>query len=217
MILSASNLAFGHVAGSPLFTGMDISLAGGELVALTGRSGSGKSTLLYTLGTLLQPMAGQVVVDGEVVSALDAAQRAHFRARTLGFVFQDALLDPGRIVLDAVTEASLYVGMPRSRVRERALELLAEMGVGDLGGRRPGQISGGQAQRVGVARALLLEPRVVLADEPTGNLDPASGAIVLSTLRDYARSAGAGVVIATHDPGVVALCDRAVHLDEVAT
>lgn len=212
MLLTTRGLEIGHAKGRPLLSDLDISVRQAEILALTGRSGSGKSTLLYTLGTLMRPLAGEVVIEGEPVTTWPEARQAAFRARRLGFVFQDALLDAGRSVIDSVTEASLYAGVSRGSVHQRALELLSKLEVTDLDRRRPGEVSGGQAQRIGVARALLMSPRLVLADEPTGNLDPQSGAVVLNVLREYADQSGSGVVIATHDPVVVGLCDRVVNL-----
>ncbi len=212
MLLTTHGLGIGHTKGRPLLSDLDISVSQAEILALTGRSGSGKSTLLYTLGTLMRPLVGEVVIEGEPVTTWPQARQAAFRARRLGFVFQDALLDAGRSVIDSVTEASLYAGVSRGSVHQRALELLSKLEVTSLDRRRPGEVSGGQAQRIGVARALLMSPRLVLADEPTGNLDPQSGAVVLNVLREYADQSGSGVVIATHDPVVVGLCDRVVNL-----
>ena len=197
--------------GEELFGGLSWSFAGGALTAVTGPSGRGKSTLLYLLGLRLRPTGGQVLLQGERVDALPDARRAAVRAHRVGFVFQDAALDPARRIVDSVVEPALYAGCRRGEVVGRARELLDQLGVGQRADHRPGEISGGQAQRVAVARALINTPVVILADEPTGNLDQGNAAVVLGALRDAAR-AGAAVIIATHDADVLGACDERVVL-----
>ncbi|NCD18346.1 MAG: ATP-binding cassette domain-containing protein [Actinobacteria bacterium] len=194
-----------------MFGGLSWSFAGGALTAVTGPSGRGKSTLLYLLGLMLLPTGGQVLLQGERVDALPDARRAAVRAHRVGFVFQDAALDPARRIVDSVVEPALYAGCRRGEVVGRARELLDQLGVGQRADHRPGEISGGQAQRVAVARALINTPVVILADEPTGNLDQGNAAVVLGALRDAAR-AGAAVIIATHDADVLGACDERVVL-----
>ena len=197
--------------GEELFGGLSWSFAGGALTAVTGPSGRGKSTLLYLLGLMLRPTGGQVLLQGERVDALPDARRAAVRAHRVGFVFQDAALDPARRIVDSVVEPALYAGCRRGEVVGRARDLLDQLGVGQRADHRPGEISGGQAQRVAVARALINTPVVILADEPTGNLDQGNAAVVLGALRDAAR-AGAAVIIATHDADVLGACDERVVL-----
>lgn len=197
--------------GEELFGGLSWSFAGGALTAVTGPSGRGKSTLLYLLGLMLRPTGWQVLLQGERVDALPDARRAAVRAHRVGFVFQDAALDPARRIVDSVVEPALYAGCRRGEVVGRARELLDQLGVGQRADHRPGEISGGQAQRVAVARALINTPVVILADEPTGNLDQGNAAVVLGALRDAAR-AGAAVIIATHDADVLGACDERVVL-----
>lgn len=197
--------------GEELFGGLSWSFAGGALTAVTGPSGRGKSTLLYLLGLMLRPTGGQVLLQGERVDALPDARRAAVRAHRVGFVFQDAALDPARRIVDSVVEPALYAGCRRGEVVGRARELLDQLGVGQRADHRPGEISGGQAQRVAMARALINTPVVILADEPTGNLDQGNAAVVLGALRDAAR-AGAAVIIATHDADVLGACDERVVL-----
>lgn len=197
--------------GEELFGGLSWSFAGGALTAVTGPSGRGKSTLLYLLGLMLRPTSGQVLLQGERVDALPDARRAAVRAHRVGFVFQDAALDPARRIVDSVVEPALYAGCRRGEVVGRARDLLDQLGVGQRADHRPGEISGGQAQRVAVARALINTPVVILADEPTGNLDQGNAAVVLGALRDAAR-AGAAVIIATHDADVLGACDERVVL-----
>nr|WP_232229595.1 ATP-binding cassette domain-containing protein [Cellulomonas bogoriensis] len=186
---------------------VDVEFPAGAITALTGPSGSGKSTLLYVLALLLRPTSGHVEWDGRAVEGLDDGARSRLRAARAGFVFQDAMLDPGRTVLDNVCEGALFAGMPRREAERRAVELLERIGVSHRIDHRPGEISGGQAQRVALCRALLTDPDVVFADEPTGNLDHASAEVVWQALTHRAR-AGATVVVATHDE---ALAERSDH------
>lgn len=198
-VLEARDLTFAYRRGAPpVIDGLTHAFAPGALTTVTGPSGSGKSTLLYVLALMLRPTSGQVRWDNDDASALPDATRARLRAGQAGFVFQDAVLDPARTILDNVREAALFAGMPDDDARERALELCDRFGVGHRVDHRPGEISGGQAQRVALCRALLTRPRVVFGDEPTGNLDGASARIVWDALRAHAR-AGATVVVATHD------------------
>ncbi len=209
--LRVRDLTFAFAGQPALFDGWSADVAAGEVVAVTGPSGRGKSTLLYLLGLMLRPSAGRVELDGVDCAALPDAARARLRATRFGFVFQDAALDPGRTVLDNVTEAALYRGEPLAEARPRAHALLERFGVALRASARPTQISGGQAQRIALCRALLHDPPVLLADEPTGNLDPASSATVVDALRERA-AAGAAVVVVTHDPALVRRCDREVRL-----
>ena len=210
-MLEARGIGFGYRRSTPILTGWDASFAAGEVVAVTGPSGRGKSTLLYLLGLMLKPAAGQVLIDGTDAAGLGDRHRARLRAARFGFVFQDAALDATRTVLDNVIETALYRGEPREAAKRRALELMDQFGVGLRAAHKPGQVSGGQAQRIALCRALLNDPRILLADEPTGNLDPDSATIVVDALHQQAAS-GATVVVATHDPALVARCDRRIEL-----
>ena len=194
-----------------LFGGFSHSFAAGSVTALTGPSGRGKSTLLYILGLMLRPSSGAVQVAGAVASTQSDAARARVRAQRIGFVFQDAELDANRTLLDSVIEPGLYAGGCVSSLRTTALGLLDRFGLSHRALHRPGQISGGQAQRVAVCRALVNTPDIVLADEPTGNLDPDNALRVVQALRDAAAE-GRTVVIATHDPVVVAQADAVIRL-----
>lgn len=194
-----------------LFGGLTHDFATGAVTAITGPSGRGKSTLLYVLGLMLRPRRGAVLFDGARMEDRSDARRSAVRARQLGFVFQDAVLDPTRTVLDSVVEPALYAGERSADLRPRARALLDELGLGARADHRPGEISGGQAQRVAVARALLVNPSVVLADEPTGNLDQDNATTVLAAL-GRAAAAGCTVVIATHDPFVLDRADEVLAL-----
>jgi ABC-type lipoprotein export system ATPase subunit len=149
---------------------------------------------------------------GAELTTMTERGRAEARARSVGFVFQESLLDPARRVIDSVTEVALYRGVRRSSLVARAHDLLEALGVGHLAGRRPGQVSGGQAQRIALARALVGEPAVIFADEPTGNLDPASADVVLATLLDYVTTRSATLVVATHSREIAAACTTVVEL-----
>lgn len=210
-VLWAKGITFSYKRGPTLFDDFNLSIDSGEMVALTGRSGRGKSTLLYMLGLMVRPDSGQLVVQGVPTIALKEADRARFRATAYGFVFQDAALDATRSVVDNVTEPSLYRGLDPRSIRNEAIARLVELGVDVPLDRVPGQVSGGQAQRIALARALLHDPMIVLADEPTGNLDADSSNLVLKTLRAQAER-GAAVVLSTHDPGARAACDREISL-----
>ncbi|MFM9878211.1 MAG: ABC transporter ATP-binding protein [Rhodoglobus sp.] len=210
-MLDVQALTFGYDPASPLLDGWSARFNAGEVVAVTGPSGRGKSTLLYLLGLMLRPTNGEIIVDEQDVAQLSDRNRAHLRARLFGFVFQDAALDATRTVLDNVVETALYRGEPRAQAVRRAQDLMAQFGVDLQASAKPGQVSGGQAQRIALCRALLNDPRILLADEPTGNLDPASAAVVVQALHRQAHL-GATVVVVTHDPTLVTRCDRKIEL-----
>ena len=200
--LSVNNLRFRYRRGAEeLFDGFTHTFRPGIITALTGASGRGKSTLLYVLGLLLTPSSGQVMVDGKPASTMPDQARSQLRAAHFGFVFQDSELDPSRTILDSVVEPGLYAGGSRAAIGQRATTLLEQFGLAERAHHRPGQISGGQAQRVALARALVGSPGIILADEPTGNLDPDTAEKVLAAL-ERAACESRVVVIATHDPMV---------------
>ena len=193
----------------------DVNLAIGEneFVALTGPSGSGKSTLMNVLGCLDTPSAGEYRLDGAVVSGLDEAQLATVRNRKIGFVFQNFYLMPRMTALDNVAQPLIYRGIGPARRRELATEALDRVGLADRTQHRPNQMSGGQRQRVAVARALVGQPELLLADEPTGNLDSRTAAEILQLFAAL-HAEGQTVIIVTHDPGVAAACKRIVRLHD---
>ncbi|MEP6478083.1 MAG: ATP-binding cassette domain-containing protein [Rhodoglobus sp.] len=210
-MIEARGLTFRYDPDTPLLEEWSARFESGEVVAVTGPSGRGKSTLLYLLGLMLRPGDGQVLVGGEDAAHLNDSKRAHLRARQFGFVFQDAALDATRTVLDNIIETALYRGEPRSEAKSRAQDLMVQFGVDLRSSAKPGQVSGGQAQRIALCRALLNDPRILLADEPTGNLDPVSSDVVVDALHAQAQS-GAAVIVVTHDPALVARCDRSIEL-----
>lgn len=197
--LRGQDLGFSYSRHAPpVVSGLSVHVPRGSLTALTGRSGSGKSTALYVLALMLRPSSGAITWDGRALASARDRERAAWRAATSGFVFQDAMLDPSRTVLDNVLEGALFSGSPRRRDRRTALALLEEFGVSHRYTHRPGEISGGQAQRVALCRALIGRPQVIFADEPTGNLDDDTAQVVWQALRSRADD-GAAVVVATHD------------------
>lgn len=209
--LEAQDVVFEYTTGVRVLDAWSASFPAGSLTALTGPSGRGKSTLLYLLGLMLHPTSGDILFNGETITPLGDAARAHLRANWFGFVFQDAALDQTRTVLDNVTETALYRGQTRSAVQSRAFELLDRFEVDVPPHRKPGQVSGGQAQRIALCRALLTDPTVLLADEPTGNLDPATSTLVVEALRTHASN-GAAVIVVTHSPAVASACDIEIRL-----
>lgn len=210
-ILSCRDLSFGYKDGPLLIENLSLELKPHSMVGITGPSGRGKSTLLYLLGLMLSPRGGEIYIHGTAMSKLNDAQASITRANHLGFVFQDAALDATRSVLDNVTEVALYQGTPRKIARERALELLTKLGVDVPAHRKPGQVSGGQAQRIALARTLVTAPKIILADEPTGNLDNANAEVVISTLEEVTAQGGV-VVVATHDPRMEERCQQVLRL-----
>ncbi|HEX9822455.1 MAG TPA: ABC transporter ATP-binding protein [Methylomirabilota bacterium] len=191
--------AYPAPAGAPIRArdGVDLSVAAGRLAVVLGPSGCGKSTLLNVLGLLEDPDAGDLVVGGERVSGLGRSARSRARGRYVGFVFQSFLLLPSLSALDNVLLAGRYVGRTGPEARRRARELLAQFGVLEREHHHPPQLSGGEQQRVAFCRAVLNDPPVLLADEPTGNLDDANGRVILEALRARAQ-AGAAVIVVSH-------------------
>ncbi len=192
----------------------DLKLQAGELVGLIGPSGSGKSTLLHTAGLLERPEAGAVLLDGVDCLKLDDNARTAMRRSKIGFVYQFHHLLPEFSAADNVAMPLMIAGVARKAARETAVELLAEMGLDHRADHQPGQMSGGEQQRVAIARALANTPRLVIADEPTGNLDPATTERVFATFIKMAREEGASVLVATHNHALTAHMDRVLTLED---
>jgi lipoprotein-releasing system ATP-binding protein len=185
----------------------------GEFVAITGPSGSGKSSLLYLLGLIDLPTSGTLIVDGNDCTAMSEPDRARLRLQKMGFVFQFHFLLPEFTARDNVAIPMRKLGrLPRGEIDKRAEELLASLGLGDHLHKRPYQLSGGQRQRVAVARSLANDPELLLADEPTGNLDSRSTEQVFASLASLARDQGKTVLVVTHDLDLAARMDRRIHL-----
>jgi putative ABC transport system ATP-binding protein len=190
---------------------VSLTVARGEFVAIVGPSGSGKTTLLHVVGTLDRPTSGTVRVDGVDVARLDDPELAALRARSIGFVFQQFFLAEHATVLENVADGLLYAGAGAGERRARAAAALAAVGLADRAAYRPSKLSGGQRQRVAIARALVGRPAILLADEPTGNLDSASGAALLELLEEL-HEGGATIVVITHDRALAARLPRQVEM-----
>ncbi len=187
----------------------------GEFIAITGQSGSGKTTLLSLLGALDSPDSGKISLDGIAVHQLRGTAAADFRRQQIGFVFQLFYLLPNLTALENVMAPLLpYRRKLDFDLRQRAEELLKSVGLGDRTGHPPARLSGGEQQRVAIARALVNRPKLVLADEPTGNLDPSTGREVLEVLRTLQRSGSQTLIMVTHDPELAALADRRIQLEQ---
>jgi putative ABC transport system ATP-binding protein len=192
--------------------GVTMTVGAGEYAAVTGPSGSGKSTLMHVLGALDRPTSGTVRIDGSDVSKLSDGALAELRNRTIGFVFQSFQLLPRTTAVDNVALPLTYRGMRRAERRRRAVEALQAVGLGHRLQHRPGQLSGGEQQRVAIARALVSEPKVVFADEPTGNLDTASGREVMALLDRLNAERGVAIVLVTHEAEVAAHARRQIRI-----
>ncbi|ADD29651.1 ABC transporter ATP-binding protein [Meiothermus ruber] len=199
---------------TPALRGVNLEIQPGEFTALAGPSGSGKSTLLHLMGGLDRPTAGEVWLDGMRIDGFSKARLAHLRLWNLGFVFQAYNLIP---VLTALENAAFVLelrGEPREAREEKALRALETLGMKDFAHRRPNQLSGGQQQRVAVARALAAQPKIILADEPTANLDSKTGLALIEHLRTLNRAQGITFVFSTHDPRLLERVDRIVRLED---
>ncbi len=200
-----------YAGGVRALDGVDLTIGEGELLGIVGPSGSGKSTLLHIVGTLDRPSAGTVEIAGYDIASLSDRRLSALRARRIGFVFQAFHLVPGVGALENVAEGLLYSGLPRARRREMAAEALARVGLGDRMKHRPHELSGGQRQRVAIARAVVGEPALLLADEPTGALDSASGEAVMTLLHEL-NAEGATIAVITHDTEIAGRLPRQVRI-----
>ena len=199
-----------YPGGVTALTAVSMHVDAGELVGIVGPSGSGKSTLMNIIGTLDRPTSGLVRVAGHDVATLSDRDLSALRGRAIGFVFQQFFLLPGMSALDNVADGLLYHGVARAERRERAAEVLERVGLGHRLRHNPEKLSGGERQRVAIARALIGRPAVVLADEPTGNLDPQTAGRVFSILLQLVRASGLAALIATHNMDLAARMDRRV-------
>jgi lipoprotein-releasing system ATP-binding protein len=217
VLLEARDLHRGFQSGDsylPVLKGASLTVGRGEMVAVVGASGVGKSTLLHVLGTLDEPEQGTLLIDGQDVFRLSEPERTELRNRTIGFVFQFHHLLPEFTALENVMMPLLISRAPREPSRRRATELLTALGLAGRTEHRPAQLSGGEQQRVAVARALVAGPRLVLADEPTGNLDTKTSAELVSLLVALHRERGLTSVLVTHSQEIAAVCDRTVYMKD---
>lgn len=202
---------YGGENGVVALQNVELTVEAGEMVAILGRSGSGKSTLLHILGCLDRPTAGEYRLAGRSVARMSDRELSDARNRQIGFVFQQFHLLPQLTALENVELPLTYRGIARAERRRQAAECLRQVGLTDRAGHYPRQLSGGQQQRVAVARALAGQPEVLLADEPTGNLDTAAGREIMALLRGW-HEAGHTVLLITHDPLIGASCPRRLHI-----
>ena len=216
-VLSIENLSRVYMQGETglaVLSGVDFSLASGEIVALVGPSGSGKSTLLHSAGLLERPTSGEVVVGGTATVGLSDAARTALRRKFVGFVYQFHHLLPEFSALENVAMPLLIAGMPKKKAHGEAAAMLERVGLSHRLAHRPGKLSGGEQQRVAIARALAPKPKLLLADEPTGNLDIHTSDEVFALLMDIVRETGLAALIATHNLDLAARMDRMVTLEE---
>ena len=213
MIIEAKGIekSFGSLK---VLKGLDFSADAAELVAIMGASGAGKSTLLQILGTLSKPDAGSLVIDGTDVLSLGRNAISDFRCRKIGFVFQFHHLLPEFTSLENVMIPALIAGMGKADAKAKAINLLGKLGLSERLKHKPSELSGGEQQRVAIARALINDPAVLLADEPSGNLDSATKADLHKLFLDLRKDFGQTIIIVTHDPELAAICDRTLNMKD---
>jgi putative ABC transport system ATP-binding protein len=216
-LLEMTHVTKTHQVGGQTVRALDdieMELIGGEFVSIVGPSGAGKSTLLHMLGALDRPDAGSIRYQGREISDLNDEKQSEFRRHSVGFVFQFFNLLPTMTAWENVAVPKLLDGARMSKAKSRALDLLALVGLAERAEHRPSELSGGQMQRVAVARALMMDPPLILADEPTGNLDTKTGAAIMALLTDVAHQDGRSVVMVTHNLDAASSTDRVITLTD---
>jgi len=215
-LIEARGLKKAYMSGDRLLTvidGLDLTVTAGETVAIVGASGTGKSTLLHLLGGIDRPSAGEILFEGKRLEALSATALARYRNAAVGFVFQFHFLMPDFTALENVQMPLLLGGERSGPAARRAAELLADVGLADRGHHRPGELSGGEQQRVAIARAIARAPQLLLADEPTGNLDRDTGEAIFALLQRLNRERGLTVVVVTHNRDLALACGKTLTLE----
>ena len=213
IILKVRNLTRTYVenkVSTAVLKGINLDIEAGKITAVTGKSGSGKSTLLHILGTLDKPSSGEIIFKGQELTTLSNDAKAAFRNKNLGFIYQFHYLLGDFTALENVMLPSLIGGQPEKEAKEKALKILEQVGLKDRVDFHPGELSGGQRQRVAIARALCHDPDLILADEPTGNLDAANAASVFELFSSLVKEKKTTVIMVTHDETLATLCDRKV-------
>ncbi|MCC7004447.1 ABC transporter ATP-binding protein [Candidatus Nomurabacteria bacterium] len=216
MIISVKNLIKTFVNGkieTPVLKGIDLDVKEGEFLSIMGKSGAGKSTLMYQMSLLDEPTSGTLHVDGMDILKLSNKEKTRFRLEKLGYVFQDYALMPELTAGENVMVPLLMKGLDTNTAKEKAAKALAEVGLAGKENNRPSQLSGGEQQRVSIARAIAEDPKILFADEPTANLDSASGNHIIEVLRDINKK-GQTIVMVTHEREYTLYCDRIVHLED---
>lgn len=216
MIISVKNLIKTFVNGkieTPVLKGIDLDVIEGEFLSIMGKSGAGKSTLMYQMSLLDEPTSGTLHVDGVEILKLSNKEKTRFRLEKLGYVFQDYALMPELTAGENVMVPLLMKGLDTNTAKEKAAKALAEVGLAGKENNRPSQLSGGEQQRVSIARAIAEDPKILFADEPTANLDSASGNHIIEVLRDINKK-GQTIVMVTHEREYTLYCDRIVHLED---
>lgn len=214
IVIKLSDIKKEYVTGdvtTQVLKGISLNVDRGDFIAITGRSGSGKSTLMNIIGLLDTPTSGEYTLNNISIKSFDEDQLSHIRSREIGFVFQSFNLLPRSTTLENVVLPSIYAGMKKKEREDRAIQILGKLGLSDRTNSRPNQLSGGQQQRVAIARALMNDPEVILADEPTGNLDTSSGNDVMGILKDLNKQ-GKTIVLITHELDIAKQAKRIIRI-----
>lgn len=216
MIIEVKNITKTYTNGkieTHVLKGVDLSVKEGEFLSIMGKSGAGKSTLMYQMSLLDEPTTGSIFIDGEEASKMSTKDKTRFRLERLGYVFQDYALVPELTALENVLVPLMMYGFSEEECLEKAKKAMLEVGLGERMNNRPSQLSGGEQQRVSIARAIAEDPKILFADEPTANLDSASGNHIIEVLRDLNQK-GQTIVMVTHEKEYTLYCDRIVHLED---
>lgn len=213
-VMQAVNLIKTYEGDTNALNGVSLSVQRGESVAIVGKSGSGKSTLMHILATLDKPTSGELIIDGRSTSELTRADIDTLRNKKFGFVFQQFFLNGRNSCLDNVISPLVIMGVSKKEREQRGMEMLKAIGLEEQSNQRAGELSGGQKQRLCIGRALISNPEVIFADEPTGNLDSENSAMIMNMVLELQRSRGITLILVTHDADLAALCDRTITIKD---